>query len=250
MKTALVRTVILAACVLSSPTVTARSFWSAGLTAGYAGNSTSMTAQYIENYNIHRHDGISAGLYVQYTMKEWFAVRLEPMFIQKGYRTDRKGYIAMQSLDSYMDLSYMYHNVHSNYLQMPVMARFQTPVLDLPVRIYCECGYYAGWWVSSRQEGVIYNSSIDFITAGNTPEEYARYHYDEKAPFVSERDRRLELGYVLGAGVEWDMSEHLSIGLGWREYRAVTSYSKIYDSTGQPYYNSTQSLNLSFGLNF
>lgn len=225
-------------------------FFSVGMTAGYSGNSTSMTAQYIDHYNIHRSRGLAAGLFLQYTAKEWLALRLEPMFIQKGYRTDRRGYIATMNLESYQDLSYMYHNVKDSYLQLPVMVRLQTPVLNLPVRIYCECGYYAGWWALSRYEGVIYNSSIDFVMGGKAPEEYARYHYDGKKPFVSERDNRLELGYILGIGAEWDLSDRFFIGAAWREYHAVTSYTRIHDSTSQPYYNTTRTMNLSAGINF
>lgn len=223
---------------------------SAGLKFGGSENGTSMTSQYIEHYNIHRRRGFAAGLFVQYKTKEWLAVRIEPEYIQKGYKTDRNGYIAYFALDSYMNLSYMYHNVRSNYLQLPVVIRLQTPIQQLPARLYCEGGYYAGWWASARQEGVIYNSSIDFIMGGRSPEECSHYHYDEKMPFVEERDRRFEFGYVLGAGVEWDFSERFTIGAGWREYRALTSYTRIYDSSSQPYYNTTRTLCMSLGINF
>lgn len=210
---------ILLLIALLATTLTAGAQWRVGVTAGADINSYSMDMQYMSDFRTKARWGATVGVSGQYDFTDWFGLRADLNWTQKNYRKYR-------TLLSNID--YKYRN---NYLQLPVMASFSFGGQKL--RGFANVGVYGGYWMNSSRWGTDYDSF-----SGHT------YDFSEKLEFNSERDNRMEFGFVGGAGLEYRLCEHWAAQLEVRYYYSATSQQKQYMRVKDYRYNGTTAIQM------
>ncbi|MGN0221626.1 MAG: porin family protein [Prevotella sp.] len=207
--------VVLIVCMITATTTMAQ--WRAGVTMGAVSNSLDIDKQFQYDWRYHNRWGMEFGAAGQYDIREWFGVRAELNYLQRGYRQQRTGI-----LDG---TDYKYRN---NYLVMPVMASFSFGGEKL--RGFVNAGVYGGYWLSGSVTG-----SYCIIEEAILP-------IDQDYDFNSTRDNRWDFGYVGGVGVEYRWSRHWAAQAEARCYYSVTSTTKDYMRIKDGRYNNTVSL--------
>lgn len=214
-------------CVALAATSPATAQWRVGLTAGYSRNVLSMDTGYAYDLRYEARDGFTVGIPVQYDFFDWFGLRVDLVFVQKGQEMHRKDLFKALRTDT-----------RNNYLQLPVMANFSFG--GGRVRGFLNAGGYVGGWLSSHRKGVAMRFFADESVGESgmiTPEN--RYEFDEKAPFDSRRDNRFEAGLVGGVGVSCRVAPRIELQAEGRCYYALTDMQKNYMKFRTLRYNTT-----------
>lgn len=219
---------ILALTVLSCLTASAQ--WRAGIQAGYTHNWLYTESGYFYTRTYEPRGGFSIGVPVQYEFEDWFALQAEVSYIQKNYRMQRTGFY-----------SPLHENMTNHYLSIPVLAHFSFGGDHL--RGFLNAGFYAGGWLASRRQGAALTSFGDY-TEYDYPVESVEslgtlYHYDEKYPFNSTRDNRFEAGAAVGAGLQYEINDLLTVLAECRYYYSLTDLQKDYMKMQVPRYLNT-----------
>ena len=188
--------------------------WRVGVNGGATHNHTTISKHYMTDYQWDDRWGVTLGVMGQYDVNDWLGVRAELDWTQKNYRLTR------QILS---DLDYKYVN---NYLQLPVMASFSFGGKQL--RGFCNAGIYGGYWLTSGREGTDFNNSSEKV-----------YEFSEDIKFNSERDQRLDFGFVGGIGLEYRFCQRWAAQVEMRYYYSTVSTQKDYMRLSDPRYNST-----------
>lgn len=203
-----------------------------GLSAGYTRNALTTdngSRSFTRNYPLN---GFQVAVPMQYHVNEWLGVQMDLSYIQKNYALRRTGFF--EGIES---------EFTNSFLQIPLMAHFSFGGEDL--RGFMNLGGYAGYWLSSRVRG----ASADPFSPGSDlgdDEQWYRYtdvidlyRYDERVPFDSRRDRRLELGLLAGVGMEYRVSAHYKVFAEARYNYSLTDLQKDYMINQIPRYNNT-----------
>lgn len=205
-------TVIVA--LLSAASASAQ--WRAGLTMGAVSNSLDLDRQYQYDWRYKHRWGMDIGAVGQYDVKDWFGIRAELHWMQRGYSQHRTHYSA--------GTEYRYRN---NYLVLPVMGSFSFGGSKL--RGFLNAGIYGGYWLTSNVEGA-------YVSKINGREDYG---IDQDTGFNSTRDQRWDFGYVGGIGIEYKVCPNIAAQLECRYYYSVTSTTKQYMRVKDYRYNNT-----------
>ena len=216
-----------ALCLALAAMAPAKAQWRVGLTAGYSRNTLSMDTGYAYDLRYEARDGFTVGIPVQYDFCDWFGLRADLTFVQKGHKMLRTD-----------ELNAIYTDTRNNYLQLPVMANFSFG--GKRVRGFLNAGGYIGSWLSSHRNGVTRRFFTEEAGDENgliVPEN--RYEFDEKAPFDSRRDNRFEAGLVGGVGVSYRVMPRIELQAEGRCYYALTDMQKDYMKFRVPRYNTT-----------
>jgi len=191
--------------------------WRVGVNGGADYNHFIIDKHYQTDYVFEDRWGVTLGVMGQYDINSWLGIRAELDWTQKNYRLTRP---LMESFD------YCYVN---NYLQLPVMASFSFG--GQQVRGFFNGGVYGGYWLNSSREGCDFNNFT-----------YRDYDFSEKVEFNSERDRRVDFGFVGGAGVEYRFDRHWAAQVEMRYYYSTVSTQKDYTGFKDPRYHGTLAL--------
>lgn len=200
--------------------------WKVGINAGYAYNRYCIDTQYAYDFNYKGRDGLTIGIPVEYGILDWFAVRADLIYLQKGYKMTR---LYLEDCRDRRD----------HYLSLPVMARFSFGSEKL--RGFLHAGGYVGYWADSRVKGreLSHTILLDKLLNG----ENIFFPYDHKYAFNSKRDNRFDAGLAGGIGMSYRILPHIEIEAEGRCYYALTSITKDYmKHTKQPQYNTTFTL--------
>lgn len=208
---------MLIVCLIA--TTAAMAQWRAGVTVGAASNSLNIDKQYQYDWRYNNRWGMDFGAVGQYDFTDWFAVRAELNYLQRGYSQHRTGMNA--------GTEYKYRH---NYLVMPLMASFSFGGEKL--RGFVNGGIYGGYWLSGSVKGGFKDHDDDGIVLP----------IDQDYDFNSTRDNRWDFGYVGGIGVEYRWAAHWAAQVEARYYYSVTSITKDYMLIKDGRYNSTVSL--------
>lgn len=208
--------------------LSAHSQISVGLEGGWDNNRLHTSTGYRSFSKYERVDGFSIGIPVQYQLFDWLSVQTGVTYIQKNYKWSRTHYFAG-----------VYQKSTNNYLQIPLMAHLSFGGSKL--RGFVNAGGYAGYWISGKVKGVSfepYNATdADKYGALN---DYQSYSYNEKYAFNSQKDRRIELGWLLGGGLSYLLCKKYQVFAEYRYQYALTDQQKNYMIAGQiPRYNET-----------
>lgn len=193
--------------------------WRVGLMVGGDNNHYVIDKQYMVDWQFKDRLGLTAGILGQYDINNWLGVRAELNWIQKNYRRYR----------STGDVRNTDYTVRNDYLQLPVMASFSFGGSRL--RGFLNLGVYGGYWLMSWEKGTWFNV-LSSIT----------YEFSQKVAFDSERDQRLDCGFLSGIGAEYRFARHWAAQLEGRYYYSVTSVQKDYMHYSDPRYNNTVAL--------
>ena len=205
---------------------------SVGITGGYTGNYLYTSVGYFVGTKYSPADGFSVGIPIQYAITEWLAVQAEAQFVQKNHRLTRIGFFEG-----------IYTATTNQYLQLPVMGHFSFGGLRL--RGFLNLGGYAGYWATSRQQGIIPNidNAIDNEQAVRLLDVLPPLAYNESYTFDARKDRRVEAGWLAGVGLTYQPGRYQFFVEG-RYTQALLSQQKDYMINQISRYNQTYSLQL------
>lgn len=200
--------------------------WKVGATAGYDYNHYSIDTQYAYDLNFNNRGGATVGVLGEYGFKDWFGLRAELVYLQKGHKMDRL----------YNETS---QQRRDHYLEFPIMARFSFG--SQKIRGFLHAGGYVGYWMTSHVKGVerslTYNPDKQ-IEYEEEPNEI--YSYKKSYVFDSRRDNRFDAGLLGGIGVSYRVLPQLEVEVEGRCYYSLTSTTKDYmEYSKQPRYNTT-----------
>lgn len=173
------------------------------------------------------------GIPVQYQIADWFAVEADPTFIQKNYRQERSAFF-----------SGVFQNNYNTYVQLPLMAHFMFGGNRL--KGFTNVGLYGAYWMASTVKGVMPNilNNVDNNTATNSIYDYNNpYNYNEKYTFDNRKDNRLEIGWLAGLGIGYDVTSHINVFAEGRLLYGFTDQQKAYETNQMPRYNTTMGIN-------
>jgi len=213
-------------------TLTSRAQFSIGLEGGYNKNHIVTNIGFRAFTKYEPLDGFNIGIPVKYDLNNWFAIQADPQYIQKSYKIVRSSYF--EGIN---------HTNKNSYIQLPVMAHFTFGGQKL--KGFLNLGGYAGYWSSSRIKGTQINTfakEYDLPDGTQTPsilDGEPGYNYNEKFTFDSRRDRRIELGVLVGTGVSYQLKPRYELFAEGRYYRGLTDQQKNYMLNQIPRYNDT-----------
>ena len=193
--------------------------WRIGATVGAANNKLGIDTQYQYDWRYDSRWGVQFGVNGQYDFNDWFGVRAELDFQQRGYTMRRTEHL----------VSLINYKYRDNYLTLPVMASFSFG--GEKVRGFLNVGVYGGYWLNSHVKG----SDVDIDYDMEVP-------VDASVSLDSRRDQRFDFGYVGGVGVEYRFAEHWAAQVEARYYYSVVSKKKQYQASKDYQYNNTLSL--------
>lgn len=190
--------------------------WRTGVVGGYDFNIHSQDVHYMNDCKISGRPGFHAGVSGQYSFNKWLGVRADLLFTQKNYNMSRT------------DLSQVNYTYLNNYLLLPVMASFSFGGDNFPLRGFVNLGSYGGFWLNSYRAGTDYNALSD-----------RTYEFAGPVAFNQEKDNRLDLGLVGGAGMEFRWHRHWAVQVEARCFYSIASQVKEYMKVKDYRYDTT-----------
>lgn len=199
--------------------------WKVGATAGYDYNHYSIDTQYAYDLNFNNRGGATVGVLGEYGFKDWFGLRAELMYLQKGHKMDRLYNETRQQR-------------RDNYLELPILARFSFG--SEKIRGFLHAGGYVGYWMNSHVSGVERSLTYDPDKQIENEEPNMAFKYSHSYTFNSRRDNRFDAGLLGGIGVSYRVLPQLEVEVEGRCYYSLTSTTKDYMGySKQPKYNTT-----------
>ena len=211
-------------CVLTSSVFAQLSI---GVQGGYTKNYLYTRVGPFINTKYEPVDGISLGLSLQYAVTDWFALQSEVQFVQKNYRLTRTGF-----------QEGIYNTTTNQYGQLPIMGHFSFGGRQL--KGFLNLGGYAGYWMTSRQQGIMANidNNLNAEKATRLLDDLPPLAYDESYVFDARKDRRLDVGWLAGVGLTYQPGRYQFFVEG-RYTQAMLDQQKPYAINQQPRYNQT-----------
>lgn len=206
---------------------------SVGMTGGYTKSYLYTNAGYRVSTQYEPSTGFSIGIPVRYSVNRWLAFQAEPQFIQKNYQLSRTGFYEG-----------IYQISTNQYLQLPVMSHFAFGGSQL--KGFLNLGGYAAYWAASRIEGVtpnIDNQTGDEWAVSRLLELYPAQYFNESYVFDGRKDRRLEIGWLVGAGLSYQAARYNFFAEG-RYYQALSDQQNKYMLNQIPRYNQSYVLQI------
>ena len=227
---------ILLLCIwMISPKVQAQ--LEVGISGGYVRNNLNTSTLYRSFTKYEGQNSFTVGVPVRYNFQDWLAVQAEVSYIRKDYKMSRSYYYEG-----------IYQKTENSYIKLPLMAHFSFGGNKL--RGFTNIGGYAAYWANSRVKGVTatlnYNEDI---SEGDYLQFYEPYFYDEKNPFDSRRDKRIEWGLLAGIGAEYAVNGILKLFIEGRYYYGTTDLQKDYMINKVSRYNDTFTIQMGALLN-
>jgi hypothetical protein len=176
--------------------------------------------------------GYSLGAKIENWLPGKFGLEADPEIIQKNH--------SMERTDSFYGIVENYRNT---YLQVPVGVNWRFG--KKKVFGFVGLGGYLGYWLAGRIKGRvpdILNANDSIYPNGQGSESIRLVSYDEKYVFDPKRDNRLEIGWFIGAGVNYRYRRKWIIFTETRYYQSLSDQQKSYMINQVPRYNQTYSL--------
>jgi len=191
--------------------------WFIGPYAGYSHNTlfTGGSEQIMYFTTFRAGHGTTVGLPIRFHIFTWFAIQVEANYIMKNYTMRRTG-----------DYGYLEDKNTNSFVNFPVIFHFAVPLMNGPVSLFANTGFYMGLWAASRRQGR--------AIAISTPV----YDYDEMHTFDSRYDNRFESGLLAGFGIQYNF-RRLSLFAEWRYNYGLTDLHKQMQLNQAPYLNDT-----------
>lgn len=216
---------VLCTCTLVLNSVQAQQHWSIGIDVGYTNNEFYTNISNYEYSYYKKEGGCIISMPLQYAVRDWFAIQAEPGFIQKSFSL----WQTLQTAEpTHLKSTY-------EYLQLPVMAHFSFG--SHKWKGFMNIGGYSAYWVSGHIKGTeVDNYNVPFYPPALL---YLPQKVDSKYEFDDRRDRRLQFGFLAGAGVEYMLCAKYSVFAESRYYQDQTEQQKSYMHNQVPRYNNT-----------
>ena len=199
--------------------------WKAGLTSGATYNLITRDNHYMTDWHYEGAAGWTAGIFGQYDLNGFLALRTEVNWTVKSYRQYRTGL-----------LDKINYRTDNGYLQVPLMVSFSFG--GEKVKGFLNLGGYGGYWVTGYNSGSYATlvANIDEKSKTLGPRFVNGVWGTE---FLTERDNRLDLGLAGGVGASWRFHRLFSVSAEARCYYSMRSFQKDYMKIKDPRYNTT-----------
>ena len=224
--------ILLFSLAILAGTFHAKAQFSAGLEAGFNKNYANTNAGFHAFTKYEPLEAFNIGIPVKYDFNNWFALQADPQYIRKSYKMLRTRFF-----------NGIYEDRKNSYVQLPIMTHFSFGGTKL--KGFLNLGVYGGYWSAGRVKGTqsdVFSSTPDY----EDNQEFDNYlqikpgvNYDEKYQFDKRRDRRIELGWLTGAGVSYQLKPRYQIFAEARYYQGLTDQQKNYMIDQIPRYNET-----------
>jgi hypothetical protein len=172
--------------------------------------------------------GFSAGIPVLDRVNNWLSVISGIQYEQKNYEMLRTGYFQG-----------IYQKVTNSYIQVPIKGHFSFGGKKL--KGFAEAGGYIAYWAAGKVKGVE-ASGLNPVVLGTSNQTFLQlsspYAYNQAYQFNSIKDRRLELGWMAGAGISFELKNKLLFA-GGSFFNSITDQQKNYMINQVPRYNLT-----------
>ncbi len=217
------------AIISSLPAMAAK--WHIGFELGYDYNAYSIETNYAYDMRYKGAGGVSAGVPVQVDIKDWFAVRMDLLYLQKNHTMHRT-----HSYDA------IYTNTCDHYLQLPVLLDFSFG--GKLVRGYVGVGGYMGCWLASHRDGrTVSVANVTTYLGGGC------YEFDEYRKLDKRHDNRFDAGLAGNLGLRVKIDESMSFFAETNIYYGLVSTEKTKNLIApNPRYNTTCTIQI--GLMF
>jgi len=176
--------------------------------------------------------GYSLGARIDFWLPGKFGLETDPGLIQKNHsigRTDSFSGVVENYIDSYLQLPV---GVNWNFGKKRILG-------------FVSLGGYFGYWLAGRIKGRIpdiLNATESIYPNGQGSESIRLVSYNEKYVFDSQRDNRIEIGWFVGAGINYRYRKKWIIFVETRYYQSLSDQQKSYMINQVPCYNHTCSL--------
>ncbi len=201
-----------------------------GGTRNYLNTNVSnlVSTQYNPSY------GFSIGIPVLYKINDWLAFQADPNYMQKNYQMARTDFFQG-----------VYQDNTNTYLQLPLMAHLSFGGQQL--KGFLNLGGYGGYWLSGHIKGTMpnildqpaYTNTVSNAQPNNVFDEYTADNYNEKYQFNKTSDNRIELGWLAGLGMSYEMNQKYLFFAEARYFQSLTDQQKNYQINLVPRYNQT-----------
>ncbi len=203
-----------------------------GLQGGISNNYLETNISNRASTAIKSHIGYSVSIPIMYKVNDWISFQTDPNISQKNYSINR--------IDSFIGIYTQYNNT---YLQLPLSTSFY---YGNKVQIFATLGSYFGYWLTGQEKGKIPNIFSVTTTGNGSGERFLLTAFDQKYQFNSQRDNRLEFGWLTGIGIQYRPKDSYNLIIECLYYQSVTDNQNNYMANQIPQYNKT--LFLSFSL--
>ena len=171
------------------------------------------------------------------------------LYVQSSFEAVTKSY-HFERLGAYKGV---FQNHSNTYLQVPVVLKY----IVFKRNKWCltlDGGFYSGFWISGKIKGStpnIFHSTNDTAVINGSTTQYLQLEsYSEKYKFNKERDRRIEIGGILGLALNYHLKKNV-LTASVNYCHSFTNQLKISSQTLSPRLNRTlmSSLEFFFDLN-
>ena len=191
----------------------AKAQWAVGVEAGYDYNSHHLNTQYAYDFRYEGRGGLTIGIPIEYRIFNWFAVRADLTYIERGFKMHRK-------------YNETFQNRRDHYLSLPIMARFMFG--SQRIKGFLHAGGYVGYWLKSSLDGCEMSLTSIFDGMENKNNGKVFYSYQKDYTFNPTRDNRFDAGLAGGIGVSYRILPRLEVEIEGRCYYGLTSTTKHY----------------------
>ncbi len=199
-----------------------------GFMGGYDYNHYSIETNYAYDMRYNGRGGLTIGLPTQLNVTDWFALRMDLMYVQKNHKMNRTHQYAK-----------IYTNTSNHYLHLPIMLNFSFG--GEKVRGYMSAGGYAGCWLASTREG-------QTLAVSNSKEPIF-YAFDESRKIDNARERRFDSGLAGNVGIVFYIEQSIAFHVEAGCYYSLLSTEKDKNLISpNPRYNTT--FDVKFGMTF
>jgi hypothetical protein len=169
---------------------------------------------------------ISGDIY--FKIHPWLYLQICPGLMQKNYTLKRIGTMEGQ-----------YESYRNTYLQAPLLVHV---VCGERIQAFADAGAFGAFWLNGSERGKI----ADIFSASTTQsgETFSLRDFNIKHAFQSGIDNRIELGWVVGAGIQHNLNTGKIISLNVRYFRSLTAQQKSYMIHQVPTYNQSMTISV------
>ena len=207
-----------------------------GINTGFTGNYLNTSASGSVLIIVHSDMGFKTGIPFQLKILPRLFAEIEPEILQKSYLVNRTG-----------PFEGVYKKQTNTYLQLPLTAG---GTYGERLKIFANAGLYTGYWLSGRVKGKIPDIFSADPEVNSQSENFKLASYDQRYSFSPERDRRIEFGWIIGAGVQYQLNSQYGLFIKAAYYQSLTDQQKQYMVNQISQYNRTITLSIGGRLAF
>jgi hypothetical protein len=204
--------------------------WYVSIEAGCSSNLLDKDLSSISSTQNKHGNGIQLAMGAIYTISPAFNLNMNVGYIQKNSSLIRTGIYEGG-----------FTNQHNGYVHLPITLHWNGyKYKKIILQLYT--GGYAAYWMYGQTSGKIpnlYNSWNEIDENGQVSQKISLESYSEKYRFNSTKDRRIEWGWLAGAGINYQICHRYSLFSHFSYLQAITPQQKTDNNNQSGAFNKT-----------